>query len=165
MNISIVSAMTNNRIIGSNNTLPWRIPEELQYFKEVTMGKPMIMGRKTFASIGNKPLPGRQAIVLTNKDLQKQNNTYFVNSVEDALQIAQDVGTEEVMVAGGAMVYQQFLPIANKMYLSIIKNDYEGDTLFPEYNEDDWVTIKTTEYQEFTTYIFERNVAVNLEDK
>lgn len=154
MKISIIAAMTQDRVIGQGNKMPWHIPEELQHFKTMTMGKPMIMGRATFYSIGKRLLPGRKTIILTS-DLHLQGEGFVVaNSIEQALLVAGDVS--EVMIVGGANVYKQFLPLADTMYLSIIHKVYSGDVFFPEYNELQWRVVSEQKHTEFTVKTLEK---------
>lgn len=131
MQISLVAAMAHDRVIGKDNQMPWHIPAELKYFKELTMGKPVIMGRRTFESIG-RPLPGRHNIVLTSSDRLPSTVT-VVRSIEQSLRAAGDV--EEVCVIGGGDIYRQFLPQATRLYLTAIDLAVEGDTRFPDYTE------------------------------
>lgn len=151
--ISIVAAMSQNRVIGLNNKLPWSIPEELAHFKQLTMGKPMIMGRKTFDSIGRRLLPGRKTIVLTRDQDLVGEGFVVANSVAEALQAAGDV--PEVMIIGGAGVYKEFLPIVNRIYLSIIPKEIEGDAFFPELDALQWHVVAQQEYPNFIFQIFE----------
>ena len=137
MIISIIVAMAKNRVIGNKNALPWRLPADMEHFRQLTVGKPVIMGQKTFESIG-KPLPGRTNIVLTLDENFQAPGCIIAHSVDEALQTAKKKGTGEVMVAGGASVYRQFLPLTNKMYLTLINKDFEGDAYFPEFDEKDW---------------------------
>lgn len=139
MTISIIAAMARNRIIGINNTLPWRLPADLQHFKRVTMGKPVIMGRKTFESIG-RPLPGRANIIITRDRDYTAEGCHIVHSIADAF--AEIDPHEEAMVIGGASFYAQALPYASRMYLTIIDEDFDGDAVFPEYNPSRWQVIK-----------------------
>lgn len=129
MQISLVAAMAHDRVIGKDNQMPWHIPAELKYFKELTMGKPVIMGRRTFESIG-RPLPGRHNIVLTTSDSLPSTVT-VARSIEHALSAAGDV--EEVCVLGGGDIYRQFLPQATRLYLTVIDLAVDGDTRFPDY--------------------------------
>jgi len=154
MKISIIAAMTKERIIGQGNKLPWHIPAELQNFKALTMGKPMIMGRATFDSIGRRLLPGRKTIVLTQDRNLLENSFTIANSIEDALLAAGNV--DEVMIVGGASIYKHFLPIANKMYLSIINVNYPGDVCFPEYDATQWQVIEKEIKPDFTVNILEK---------
>ena len=153
--ISLIAAMSKNRVIGLNNAMPWHIPEELKYFKATTMGKPMIMGRKTFDAIGRRVLPGRKTIVLTrDKDLQGDNFT-VAHCVADALQEAGNVS--EVMIIGGAGVYKEFLPLAQRLYISIINEEYTGDAFFPEFDLNTWHIVSKQVHRDFITQIYEKN--------
>ena len=130
MKISMIVAMAEDRVIGLDNKMPWHLPGDLKFFKRVTLGKPVIMGRKTYQSIG-RPLPGRTNIVLTrDKNLQIEGVS-CVQTVQQALDIVQ--GAEEVMVIGGATIYEQFLNQANRLYLTFIDLKTQGDTQFPDY--------------------------------
>jgi dihydrofolate reductase len=133
--ISFVVAMARNRVIGRDNGLPWRLPADLRHFKTITLGKPVVMGRKTFDSIG-RPLPGRTNIVVTRDPAYTAEGCVVVHSIEAALAAAGDV--EEVMVIGGADFYRQLLPRAGRIYLTLIDADVEGDTWFPELDETRW---------------------------
>ena len=135
MLISIIVAASTNNVIGKDGGLPWRLPEDLKRFKQVTMGKPMIMGRATWESIG-RALPGRQSIVLTRQAGFVAKGCDIATTVEDALQLAGDA--EEVMVIGGGHVYQQFLPQAGRVYLTRVNATIEGDTFFPEIDDNLW---------------------------
>lgn len=115
--------------------MPWHLPNDLAYFKKTTMGKPIIMGRKTFESIG-RPLPGRENIVLTNNQEYKQDGVTVRHSIEDILHNRAD--DEELMIIGGATLYEQSLPHVDKMYITYIDEVFEGDTFFPEINNEEW---------------------------
>ncbi|MCK8122012.1 type 3 dihydrofolate reductase [Pseudoalteromonas sp. 2CM32C] len=130
MIISMIAAMANNRVIGLDNKMPWHLPADLQHFKAVTTGKPVIMGRKTFESIG-RPLPGRRNIIITRNTDYKAEGIETATSPEAALRLV--FGVEEVMIIGGGNVYQQFLTQAERLYLTFIDLDVEGDTQFPDY--------------------------------
>ncbi|MUH72574.1 type 3 dihydrofolate reductase [Psychrosphaera haliotis] len=130
--ISLIAAMAKNRIIGKDNDMPWHMPADLKHFKKVTLGKPVIMGRKTFESIG-RPLPGRQNIVVTRDDNWHFDGVTSVNSTDSALALV--AGVEEVMVIGGGNIYKQFLPKADTLYLTFIDLDVKGDTVFPDWSE------------------------------
>ena len=135
MIISIIAAIGNNWVIGKNNKIPWNLPEDMEHFKKLTLGKPVIIGQRTFQSIG-KPLSGRTNIILTKDDNFKQEGCLIANSIEEALKAAGNA--EEVMICGGESVYRQFLPLANRMYLTLVEGDYEGDAFFPEFDYKDW---------------------------
>lgn len=152
--ISIIAAMSENRVIGYKNSLPWSIPEELQHFKKVTMGKTMIMGRKTFDSINRRLLPGRKTIILTTNEGETGTEYEVANNIEQAIELAGDV--EEIMIVGGANIYREFLPLANKIYLSIINGNYEGDTYFPEINYDEWNIIDKSKFERYETLVLEK---------
>ena len=141
--VSLVAALAANRVIGRGNSLPWHIPEDLKRFKALTLGHPVIMGRKTFDSILailGKPLPGRLNIVLTRSAHQSDYNRFPEVRLAAALDqaIASAAGTDEVFVIGGAEIYALALPQANRLYLTEILGDVEGDTYFPERNSGEW---------------------------
>lgn len=128
--ISLIVAHDKNRVIGYENDMPWHLPGDLQYFKEMTMGKPMLMGRKTFESIG-RPLPGRRNIVITRNEDYAADGIETAPSLEAALAMVR--GVEEVMVIGGEQIFTQALPMAEKLYITLIDHEFVGDTYFPLY--------------------------------
>ncbi len=130
--ISMIAAMAKNRVIGLDNNMPWHLPGDLQHFKQVTTGKPVIMGRKTFESIG-RPLPGRRNIVITRNAQYQATGIEVVTTPEAALELVADV--EEVMIIGGGNIYQQFLAQADRLYLTFIDLEVAGDTQFPDYEQ------------------------------
>ncbi|MDW7675201.1 MAG: dihydrofolate reductase [Bacillota bacterium] len=138
MTISIIVAMDKNSLIGKGNELPWNIPEDLAYFKEITTGHKVIMGRKTFESIG-KPLPNRTNIVITRDTDFKPAGCQVVNSVEEVMDLIKK--DEEAFIIGGAQVYKRFLPLTNKLYITKIAGEYTGETYFPPFNCDEWECI------------------------
>lgn len=150
MKCSLIVAMAKNQTIGINNTLPWHLPNDLKYFKQVTMSKPIIMGRKTFDSIG-RPLPGRTNIVITRQTDYQAEGIVVVNSLQQALDKAADVcfigGHDEAMVIGGAEIYQQALLKADRLYITHVHADVEGDAFFPEVRWNDWQEFKREDYQ------------------
>jgi dihydrofolate reductase len=135
--IALIAAMAKNRVIGLNNGLPWRIPEDMRRFKSLTMGKPIIMGRKTFASIG-KVLPGRTNIVVSRQHKLELAGLTLASSLEQALELADQLKPSEIMVIGGAQLYDQALPLASRMYLTFIDAEPPGDTFFPVFDPLDW---------------------------
>lgn len=143
MIISLISAMSQNRVIGKNGQLPWHLPADLKHFKEKTLGKPIIMGRKTFDSI-KKPLPGRHNIVLTRDQDFEAPGCTVVPTLEKALEVAGDV--EEIMVVGGETLYRLFLPQAARIYLTVIEQDFEGDTYFPAWGQD-WKIVSAERHE------------------
>jgi len=139
MIISIITAMDENQLIGKDNGLPWKLPADLQFFKKVTMSKPIIMGRKTFESIG-RPLPGRTNVVITRDESFDAEGCEVVFSLNDALNKVENV--EEAMVIGGANIYQQFLPQADRLYLTRVEGEFEGDAWFPKIDFENWELIE-----------------------
>lgn len=143
MHISLIAAMANQRVIGKQGDMPWHLPGELQYFKSLTMGKPIVMGRKTFESIG-RPLPGRHNIVISRSADNLPPEVTVVSSPEAAITAAQAHAArqgsplEEIMIIGGGQVYQAFLPHATRLYLTHIDLDVDGDTWFPEFQPELW---------------------------
>ncbi len=135
--ISIIVAMARNYVIGKNNSMPWHITEDFRWFKKITLGHTLIMGKNTFLSLPIKPLPNRRNVVITH-----DNNFYWsseieiVHSLDEAIDIADR--DKENFVIGGGEIYKQFLPIANKLYVTFIDEEFEGDTFFPEININEW---------------------------
>jgi len=146
----MIVAAAENRCIGVNNNLPWYLPEDLKYFKRVTMGKPIIMGRKTWESIGG-PLPGRTNIVITTNPDYQAEGVKVVNSLDAALKIAEGIaeieGVEELMVIGGAGIYELCLPQADRLYYTQVHATVEGDAFFPEVNWEQWKLIGQEDHQ------------------
>ena len=133
--LSIIVAMDKNRLIGGKNQLLWHIPGELKRFKEITTGHPIIMGRKTYESIG-RVLPNRTNIIITRDANFQVGGAKVVNSLEKAIEVAKnETGGEEVFVIGGGQIYEQALPLTNRLYLTIVDGEYAGDTFFPDYSE------------------------------
>lgn len=133
MIISMIAAMAKDRIIGKDNDMPWHLPADFAWFKRCTMGKPVVMGRKTYESIG-RPLPGRQNIVISRDVALEIEGVTTVTSVDEALSAAGEV--EEVMIIGGGSIYQACLPRADKLYVTYIDADLDGDTQFPDWGSD-----------------------------
>ncbi|MBW3697209.1 type 3 dihydrofolate reductase [Vibrio sp. T187] len=143
MIISMVAAMANNRVIGKDNQMPWHLPADFAWFKRCTMGKPVVMGRKTYDSIG-RPLPGRQNIVISRDESLQIEGVATVTSIEQALEAAGDV--EEVMIIGGGSIYASCLPKADKLYLTYIELEVDGDTQFPDWGKN-WNQTFSEHYQ------------------
>lgn len=135
MKVSIIVAASANNVIGMGGGLPWHLSEDLRRFKEITMGKPMIMGRATWESIG-KALPGRRSIVLTRQADYEAEGAEVVNTPEAALELTGDA--DEVMIIGGGKIYEEFMPITERIYLTRVHAEIDGDTFFPELGEDEW---------------------------
>ncbi len=135
MVVEMIVAMSENRVIGVNNDLPWHLSEDLKHFKKVTMGKPIVMGRKTFESIG-RALPGRTNVVLTSDPAYLAPGCVVVNSVEEALEIGKSL--ESLMIIGGAKVYEQFLEVTDVLHITQVHTHLEGDAFFPALDAKDW---------------------------
>lgn len=133
--VSLIVAMAKNRVIGINNTLPWHLPPDLKHFKSLTMGHHIVMGRKTYESIG-KPLPGRTSVVVTRNTGYAVPGVLVVNSLPAAIQACGD--DKEIFVIGGAELYRQAITLADRIYLTEIDADIHGDAHFPEFNRDEW---------------------------
>lgn len=138
MRISMIAAMAKDRVIGKDNQMPWHLPADLKHFKQVTLGKPVVMGRKTFESIG-RPLPGRLNIVISRAENFKPEGVTVVMSPEQAVAVAQASATDELMIIGGGAIYRHFLAQCHRLYITDIDLDVEGDTTFPDfYAVADW---------------------------
>ena len=135
MRISLIAAAAANNVIGRDGRLPWKLPEDLERFKQLTLGKPIVMGRLTHESIG-RPLPGRRNIVLTRRPDYRAEGCDVVRSVRAAVDAV--AGAEEVMIIGGGAVYTSFLPLAERVYLTRIEADVDGDAFFPELAPAEW---------------------------
>nr|WP_106778862.1 type 3 dihydrofolate reductase [Lysinibacillus timonensis] len=161
--ISLIVAHDKNRVIGFENKMPWHLPGELKYFKDMTMGKPMIMGRKTFESIG-RPLPGRRNIIVTRNKEYFAEGIEVTNSLDDAIALA---GNEnEIMIIGGEEIFKLALPIADRLYITHIDFEFSGDTYFPKYGSK-WTLTSCSEPVDsnngftFTYCIYDRSDNVN----
>jgi dihydrofolate reductase len=133
----MIAAVARNGVIGDHGKLPWRLPSDFAFFKRQTMGKPLIMGRKTFESIG-KPLPGRTNIVVTRNRSYAPEGAVVVGSLSLALELAQAAGPEEVMIGGGGEIYREAMPLAGRLYITHVELDPEGEAIFPEIDPDVW---------------------------
>ena len=141
--ISLIVAHDHNHVIGYENGMPWHLPGDLQYFKQKTMGKPMIMGRKTFESIG-RPLPGRRNIVVTRDANYRADGIETATSIEEALALAGDV--PEIMIIGGEQIFRLSMELTDRIYITKINHSFKGDTFFPIY-EDDFVLVSSQELE------------------
>jgi dihydrofolate reductase len=161
MKLSLICAMAENRVIGRNNSLPWHLSEDLKYFKRVTMGSPIIMGRKTWESIG-RPLPGRSNIVVTrNKDYQAEG-AKVVESLPAAISLAESIalidGSEEAFVIGGAELYRLAMPEADCFHLTRVHAEVEGDTRLDEFDESRWQEVWREEYMSSETNPYDYSI-------
>lgn len=186
--LSSIVAMAQNRVIGNDNDLIWHIPEDLKHFKRTTMGKPMIMGRKTFESLG-KPLPGRPHVIISrsfdslpigepsqiHKDIEAQNigetttakpssSLHYAKSIEDGLELgkalAAKTGVDEAFVTGGGEIYRQTMDLIDRLYITVVHKNFDGDTTFPEFDWDQWKIVAEEKHEEtdlpFTIFTLER---------
>lgn len=144
MHLSAICAMSQNRVIGRQNQLPWRLPADLKHFKKITTGHPIILGRKTYESIG-RPLPNRCNVVITRDADFQAPGCVVVNSIETAL-LAVDY-CEEAFVIGGALLYQQLLPKVRRLYLTEIYHDFDGDAFFPELDMSEWQLVSREDHE------------------
>jgi dihydrofolate reductase len=147
---SIVAAIARGGVIGAEGRMPWHIPEDLKYFKRLTTGGTVVMGRKTFDSIG-KPLPGRTNVVITRRKDFHPEGTEIANSLEEALR-----NHPGAFVIGGAEIYRQALPLADRLYITHIREDYRGDTFFPEWNPGDWALVGSEDHGTFEFAVYDR---------
>ena len=181
--IIIIAAMAENRVIGKDNAMPWSIKGNLAHFKEVTMGWPCVMGRKTWESLPKKPLPGRLNIVVskTMRDLQHWPNDIVTDctnilcekdnpdrkakicsSIQDAIDFCSKF--EKIFICGGESIYRQALPLANKIDLTLIHGEYEGDTFFPEI-DDNWIKTNTVSFDEYSIISYIKNIQNNNKER
>jgi dihydrofolate reductase len=143
--ISAIAARSENGVIGHHNQIPWHLPVDLKHFKTITTGHPVIMGRKTFESIG-KPLPNRTNIILTRNTAFNAPGCMIVNSTEQAILQASSTHTDEMFIMGGADIYQLFMPKIQKLYLTLVHHTFAGDTFFPSLDPNQWVEIEKRTY-------------------
>ena len=162
MKLALIAAVADNGVIGRDNKLPWHLPADLRHFKELTMGKPLIMGRKTFDSLG-KPLPGRPHIIVTRAQDFSYPGCYIVHDLDAALQCASDLLADpdsEVMVIGGAEIYHLLLPRIQRMYLTEVHCQVEGDAFFPTFDRSQWQEVArkdcTTAELSYSFAVYER---------
>ncbi len=141
--VTIVVAISQNHAIGKNNQLLWNLPRDLKHFKDITTGHTVIMGRKTYDSVG-KPLPKRRNIIITRQNITIEG-CEVVSSIEDALALCAD--EEEVFVVGGAEIYRQAMHLVNRIYLTIVKKDFEADSFFPPIDEKEWKTVAQEDFE------------------
>jgi len=144
MRISLIAAMAENGVIGREGRLPWHLAADLKRFKQLTMGHTIVMGRKTWESIG-RPLPGRRMIVITRQTGYRADGVDVVSNLDDAVALTRAAGDDEVFIIGGAEVYRLALPHADRLYLTRVHAKIEGDTVFPEFDVGHWQLVKSEE--------------------
>nr|AIA13198.1 Dihydrofolate reductase [uncultured bacterium] len=145
MIISLLVAMDEKRGIGKAGGLPWRLSSDMKRFRELTMGHHIIVGRKTFESIG-KPLPGREMIIVTRSQSTAREGCFITHSVEEAVSLARERGESELFICGGAEIYAQTLGVADRLYLTLVHADCDADVFFPEWNGDEWVEVESADH-------------------
>ena len=149
MKLALIVALAQNRTIGRDNQLPWHLPEDLRYFRAVTMGKPVVMGRKTHESIG-RPLPGRPNIVISRQQGYQPEGVVVVESLEPAVELAARLALQsdagEAIIMGGADIYRQVLPLVDRMYLTEVHANIEGDAFFPEFDRSEWEEVQRVDH-------------------
>ena len=161
--IALIAAVADNRVIGRDGEMPWHFTEDLNYFKRTTTGHPVIVGRRTYETVVDalgEPFPGRTSVVLTTQSLDLPPGAVVANSVEEAIELAdtdaQARGVDTTYVAGGGRVYEQFLPHATRLVLTEIHDTYRGDTRFPAFDDDTWIEVERDERDAFDFVTYER---------
>ena len=140
MIISFIVAASTNNVIGKNNQLPWSLPNDMKFFKNITWAMPVLMGRKSFESLG-KPLPGRLNVVITRQNNWKPEGATVVHSVEDAIKVATTADYNEAFIIGGGEIFKEAMPVADKIYLTRVDVNLEGDAFFPVMNPKEWLMV------------------------
>ena len=150
--VSIIVAIAQNGTIGDKNALLWHIKEDMRFFRTTTSGHPVIMGRKTFESLGSKPLPKRTNIVITRAD-RTFEGALTAHSLEEAIAMAKaEAGDDEIFVMGGAQIYREALSVVDRMYITVVERDYEGDTSFPEIDFSQWELVNVVRHERGEEY-------------
>lgn len=151
MRISLIAALSKNDVIGINNKLPWHLPQDLKRFKQITQGHVIVMGRKTFESLG-RPLPNRQNWIITrskeNSNLNSSEGCHLFSGIPEVLEEADRRGVQELFVIGGSEVYRQFLPLADRLYLTKIDQEFTGDAFFPKWSDEEFETVSSEKLSE-----------------
>ena len=161
MDVVLIAAVAANGVIGADGGIPWDLPADLEHFKRVTTGHPVIMGRRTYESIAAQlggPLPGRTNVVLTTGALDAHESVRTAASIDEALLHAAETDAETAYVAGGATVYEQFLDRADRMILTELEAEYDGDTYFPEFDAETWTAVARDERDGFAFVTYDRGV-------
>jgi dihydrofolate reductase len=143
--ISFIVAVSENNVIGKNNKLPWHLPSDMKYFKNQTWAMPVVMGRKTFEALG-KPLEGRTNIVITRQPDWKPGGVEIVHSIDQAIVEATKLDAKEIFIIGGAEIFSAALPSADRIYLTLIHHNFDGDAFFPELKQDEWKLVSNKDY-------------------
>ena len=153
MNITLVVAASDNNVIGKDNQLLWHLPKDMRFFKNTTWGLPILMGRKTFESLGNKVLPGRLNLILSNQKNIKTNGATLVHTLQEAVNLAAKQDYKQLMVIGGGQIYELALPLAHTIMLTRVHTTIEGDAFFPSLNAD-WIKKESTFYNSDEKHLY-----------
>ena len=145
MKISLIVAASENNVIGKDNDLLWSLPDDLQFFKETTEGHPIILGRKNYEAIG-RALPNRRNIIVSRQEDLEVDGCEVTSSVEEAIELAKETENEEIFITGGGEIYRRALPLANRIYLTRVHAEIEGDVFFPELSEEEWEEVDRKEH-------------------
>ncbi len=145
MKISLIVAASENNVIGKDNDLLWSLPDDLQFFKETTEGHPIILGRKNYEAIG-RALPNRRNIIVSRQEDLEVDGCEVTSSVEEAIELAKETENEEIFITGGGEIYRLALPLANRIYLTRVHAEIEGDVFFPELSEEEWEEVDRKEH-------------------
>ena len=163
MRLAVICAMSRNGVIGRDNGLPWNLPGDLKHFKETTLGCPIIMGRKTWDSIG-RPLPGRTNIIVTRRGEVESDGIKIADSLKNALDLAKSclttAGGNEIFVIGGAQIYKEAFPLANRLYLTRVNSFVDGDTYLEGFDEADWIEISNKSFNAVSSEGHDYNICV-----
>ncbi len=154
MELIIIVAISDNNVIGKDNSLLWHLPNDFKRFKSITSGFPIIMGRKTFESIGSKPLPKRENIVISSSLVKEEKNLFVVNSLEKAIEKASTLKKNKVFIIGGAQIYNQSIDIVDKLDITKVDASFEGDTYFPTINLKDWQLVSEEKHPRDEKHLF-----------
>jgi dihydrofolate reductase len=154
MIISIIAAMSENHVIGRSGDLPWHLPDDFARFKKITTGHPIIMGRKTFASIGARPLPHRLNIIVTRNSDYHCAGVAVATSLDAALALARNDSDEEVFICGGEQIYRLTIPMADRLYLTVVHTEIEGDTHFPPIEGDQWLLVNQQHHEADARHVY-----------
>ena len=155
MAVIIIAALDSNRVVGKNNKLPWHIPEDFKHFKRTTLNHPVVMGRKTFESIGSRPLPHRPHVIVS-RTMPKSDQVEVSRSLEEAIRLAQTYG-EDVFICGGVEIYKQAIPLSDQMILSHIDGQHDGAAYFPNFELSEWEITKKDVHPGFAIVYYTRN--------
>jgi dihydrofolate reductase len=159
--INIIVAASDNNAIGRDNKLLWHLPTDMKFFKAITWTHPVIMGRKTFESLGGKLLPGRKNIIISrNKDYRAPAEAWFATSLDEAIKKAKTTNSKEIFIAGGGEIYQQSMQIADRIYMTRVHTQIEADTFFPEIDEKEWKKVSATDYAADDKHAFSFSIEV-----